>query len=85
MAENWPGGLRGIRKADCMTWWREKSKLVEPTFQAFFPPNYDPSMHFLVGSLFLDSLSKLISFTWKGFVLLDFSHSLLLIYYLYTD
>lgn len=32
-----PRGLRGIRKADCMTWWREQSKLAEPTFEAFSP------------------------------------------------
>lgn len=44
-----------------MTWWREKSKLAEPTFEAFFPPNYDPCVHFLVRSLSLETLSKLIS------------------------
>lgn len=52
-----------------MTWWREKSKLAEPTFEAFFPPNYDPSVHFLLHSLSSKTLSKLISFTWKGSVM----------------
>lgn len=59
-----PRGLRGIRKADCMTWWREQSKLVEPTFEAFSSPNYDPSAYFFFIPLFKtppSDLSKLIS------------------------
>lgn len=55
-----------------MTWWREKSKLAEPTFEAFFPPNYDPSVHFIFLSLSPEPLSKLISFTGNGFVMFDF-------------
>lgn len=57
-----PRGLRGIRKADCMTWWREQSKLAEPTFEAFSPLIMIlPSAYFFYSSFHNSSLESLIA------------------------
>lgn len=75
-----PRGLRGIRKADCMTWWREQSKLAEPTFEAFSPLIMILPHIFFFIPLFKtppSDLSKLISLTRKRIGSLN-SNSLLL-------
>lgn len=66
-----------------MTWWREKSKLAEPTFEAFPPPpNYDPSVHSFSSALFfLITLSKPVSFARKGLVMWKISFSFYYYYY----